>query len=350
MNDLKLVNYLKMPSEVWGFLEWATGIIRLNLTQEDFDSMLSNVIEEGDFRESLNHEYFHLLQISTSGYLYYFVTELLVDIIPYWKTALTGQAKGMDIFKSTVENIPELNKKIKNRFAEIDKPNKNGITTRQIIEGWAFLFQKNQINPLISADSFKNELKYYESDYSASYHFLETIFQDKAKDYLPLISYISLCFNNPADFFHDYCSLLLNESNCKSISNNNAFLIAEKLRDKYFYFGTPIEVEKYLYKRNRYNPFYEKTIADIINYCTNNNLDFFSLMTDSKNINSHFEKLNLKCPIIFNPENIYIPYHEDESVSINKQKFKSTNLLVLSTLCLIIYKNNANGPKYLKKK
>lgn len=347
--DVSLEKYLKIPNNVWGFLEWTTGIIRINLSYEEYLKIGSNKLEKEEYEETLKHEFYHLLQISTSGYLYFFVTEILVDIIPFWRNAMIGEGKGGDIFKKILLDIPELNEKMKNKFSAIDIENKDGITARQIIEGSAFLFQKIHAVKDITPEKFRKELKYYEKDYCGSYEFMYNLIGNKAFVYLPMVSFISLCFIKPQDFFSDLCVLLVKEVSKKDLlSLEELLVLAESLREKHHYLGTPIEVEQYQYKRNYFNPFYDRHINLIIAYCKQNKMDFFRLMCYPSNTLKIWETEKIVTALIFNPDYILSPYEDEDEWNVADKKFKTSEMLVLTTLCLIIYKNKAIGPKFMK--
>lgn len=350
-NEISLEKYLKIPDNVWAFLEWTTGVIRINLSHDEYLKINSNQCEQQEYEETLKHEFYHLLQISTSGYLYFFVTELLVDIIPFWRNAMIEEGKGIDIFKKILLDIPELNEKIKNKFSEIDIENKNGVTTRQIIEGSAFLFQKIYAIKDITPQKYQKELTYYDKDYNNSYEFLSNLIGDKAFTYLPMVSFISLCFIKPHDLFDDICNLLAEKlKDKKEVSLEELLVISESLRGKHYYLGTPIEVEKYQYKRQYFNPFYDRYINLLINYCKQNEINFFSLMCYPSNTLKIWDTEDIVTPLIYNPENIVSPYKDKDEWNVADKKFKTSTMLVLSTLCLIIYKNKATGPKFMKSK
>jgi hypothetical protein len=77
-------------------------------------------------------------------------------------------------------------------------------------------------------------------------------------------------------------------------------------------------------------------------------MSLFDLMAATDRCYAYLSAPDFEMPMIFNPEDVIIP---DALTSLNLKKatFTYRNVLVLTVLCLIIYRNTASGPTLLSR-
>ena len=130
-----------VPRGVAGYLDWTTGLMRVNATHD----VWARIARTPDLRtlprweqgvvETITHETIHFLQITTTSYLYRFAVTLFELV----KSAIHFPVH--DVSELPIRATPELAQKLRAHFATLDARGAHGVTVRSLAEGQAMLAQ-----------------------------------------------------------------------------------------------------------------------------------------------------------------------------------------------------------------
>lgn len=359
---------LSLPNNTWGFLEWATGVLRINATSEEFKNLSSLPnYERLGYEETITHEMFHLFQICTAGYLYYFATLSLKEIYPLIIPYLTDILKLLqetpggsvrtvghsDLWQLLVNTPPQPSKSLKMHFQSIDQPGNSNITIREIVEGAAYLVQKQTHSINLTTEGFSKLLDYVPgNEYVSAYRLAESILGLHTFDLFNVVSFVSLCFQQPQMVFAPLCEEFKKhqihhlDSTTKPLINE----IIDHLRLKNVYLGTA----DWFVNRNptyKKHPFYfsalKKTArlsADIFN------MSFIELMATPHKWVGEFRK-GIGMPILLNPDE-FIVIEDPNAIGYVKAENESNTLhtILACTYSLLIMKSHHLGFRCLELK
>jgi hypothetical protein len=342
--DFELAPFLHLPANTFAFLEWCTGVLRINLTTNEYKQRLNHPQQRAELEEFIHHERFHMLQIVTSGFLYHFTTELVKDILPFWKNALAENTKGRMLFYKTISTIPDLSPAVRKKFGALAQEDADGLSINALIEGAALFYQKTaSYPPELIIDELRLATSYLPQEYTSAFRYaskhLETasILQHFAE-----LTHLALCFQQPVAAFRYLVDALTNKE-ADLRASAQAFRQGGNL-----YLGTPFEVERFLYQREGYNPFFAHQVTQVIAHCNELKLSLFDLMAAPDLCHAYLSGPSFDLPMIFNPDEVIIP-DALQSLNLKNATFTYRNVLVLTVLCLIIYRNTASGPALLRK-
>lgn len=188
-----ILRHYHLPDGVWGYLDWVTGLVRLNLTGEEY----ANGTRTEEFELTLNHELFHAFQICTTGYLYRLCTELLREIV----RIIIAVSPEVDIFE-VIERPPAGTARINELLHAMDAANPDGITVRDLVEGYAFYGHAALHDPALKAAAFSRRLDDAPAEeYRRAFRYCEAQLGRRAFGIFPLLCYLSLLFRDPPDVF-----------------------------------------------------------------------------------------------------------------------------------------------------
>ena len=193
VTEEKILRHYHLPDGVWGYLDWVTGLVRLNLSSEEYESRTRTE----EFELTLNHELFHAFQICTTGYLYRLCTELLRGIV----RIIVAVSPQVDIFE-VIERPPTGTARIDELLGAMDAANADGITVRDLVEGYAFYGHAALHEPRLTARAFSGQLAAAPSEeYRRAFRYCEERLGRRAFGIFPLLCYLSLLFRDPPDVF-----------------------------------------------------------------------------------------------------------------------------------------------------
>lgn len=362
----ELEQALSLPDSTWGFLEWATGVLRINATVEEIKSLDSLPdYERLGYEETITHEMFHLFQICTAGYLYYFATlslrEIYPLIAPYLASLINFLQKNPgesvttighnELWQLLMNEPPMLSANLKKYFQSIDEPGNNNITIREIVEGSAYLAQKQIHSINLTAARFSKLLEYAPgNEYVSAYWLAESILESHTFDLFNVIAFISLCFQQPHLVFVHLCEefkkhqIHILDDTTKPLIEK----IIDHLRLSNAYLGTS---DRFVNRHPTYkkHPFYfdalKKTVrlsADVLN------TSFIELMASPQNWAGEFRK-GIGMPILLNPDEFVIL--EDPAALGYVKTEDETSLLHTIFACtysLLIMKSDHLGFRYIE--
>lgn len=222
-----VASLLALPPQMFALLDWCSGIVRVNATQEQYELLRRNADHPDEMTEDevaimevLSHECFHFLQICTTGYLY----QLAIELMQEFGSLLPRNAK--DALQA-IQEVPRLlsqsgGSRLKSIVESIDVPGRDGVTVRAIVESHAFFAQKLHHYRNLSAPHYKQMLNSVPGpDYRAAYDFVEAqLGEDYAFSMFSLLASLALCTAAPQDTFGNFCRAAAHEKlNVKTVAD-----------------------------------------------------------------------------------------------------------------------------------
>ncbi len=195
---------------MWGYLDWVTGLVRINVSGDEFSGSRRTT----EFELTLNHELFHAFQICTTGYLYRLSMETLREIV----RIISSVQRSSDILR-LIRTPPAGSATLDTLLSEIDESNNDGITVRDIVEGYAYFAHEALNDPSMSATDYSAKLVLAPSaEYTNAFRFSVDRIGERSFEVFPLLCYLALLFRDPTAVFgklHDRVATLALESKPK---------------------------------------------------------------------------------------------------------------------------------------
>lgn len=203
--EMGVIDSFDVPDDVAGYLEWASGILFVNCTKEEWHEFLAQSEQswfDRDamiFNQTITHETYHFYQIATTGYLYRFVSRLFAEVANH----IGFPVKETNLNK-LIEDLAKPSDTLRDLMAEIDRPGPKGLTVRDIVESAAYLYEFKYHYPAFDALSFKEQIEIENppKEYRFAFEIAEACLGDSAFDNFLIVSILSLCFDNPTEAFY----------------------------------------------------------------------------------------------------------------------------------------------------
>jgi hypothetical protein len=339
---------LVLPPTVWGYFEWFTGMVRINLDYKSYKRNKLSTVERLEVEETYNHEFFHCCQICTTGYLHYHVAQFLKEIAPFWRKLTKDVLARKKLSLMLVEVFKEkqtITAGMMKLFSTLDKPGKShSVTARTIIESQAYLVQKQMSDRALKHEKFIKMLEQAPSEeYSEAYLMTAKYIGNDTFRHFHAIAYASLLFFEPQDVFEPICvhlsKLNLHEKDVASELKG----IIDSLKTDNKYLGNNEDVTNLFFPHKEMNPFYKQSVRVLQQVCSEREIDYFGLMSDPAlwlgEIITQFD-----LPIIFNNGDV----HQHKKKHVFDESLDMTLHLILGTICLIISNQRQDcAPRYL---
>lgn len=309
-----LSQYIILPNHVKGYLDWVTGILRLNCTHDTYRVFTSKDEQEFDiYWETFIHEMFHFFQIISFGYLYKYVTKIGWEFLlnEDYQNDLVKQLKNTNEIKNSVKNIGDIYIKRYNTLSIID-----------LIEGHAFYSHNKSLLKLTDISSVEKIYKPYKNTiYHNAYKYMCDKIGNKAFYLFPGVCAISLSFTEPVLSFLELCDGAkkinpdVNEDNIENVLVDLVNLVYADIADHYETKLLKSPLEEQLEDTDTYNVFYTPIIRQL------------SKMEDFANIHYYMRNpqsfpsdifLNAMRPILFNDATILVPKKLDKGIFASK--------------------------------
>jgi hypothetical protein len=216
---------LALPPDTAAYLDWTTGILRINANYEQWFDLISRTdggilvpttlsSQELDLLETVTHESTHLLQIVTTGFLYSVAVELYAGIGTYVESF--GSSFGEDDVLAILEHgIPAaLMEEIRSILLRLDVCGPDNVTARSIVESSAFMAQKRTHHLGLSRQKYAQMLETQcpGPEYRRAYDVAVQYLGDDAFDLFPLLASLSLCTRRPEQIFSSFCEQISKEN------------------------------------------------------------------------------------------------------------------------------------------
>lgn len=189
---------LVLPSGVQGFLDWNTGIIRLNCDASDYAIRMRTPISDGGVKETFYHESHHFAQVLLCGYLFRHCASLrrVVDAVVSMNSQLTFEDK---------KKLRSLDKKYRDSHSNLMRCSESGLSSLDLVESLTFYLHSFS-NGYLDTTSYQALL--HRSNLSREYKHgylvgVERLDQDRFHRVFPLVVQLSLCFESPPDTYVD---------------------------------------------------------------------------------------------------------------------------------------------------
>jgi hypothetical protein len=319
-------DHYRLPDGVWGYLDWVTGLVRVNVSSHEFSG--SKRTEQ--FELTLNHELIHAFQICTTGYLYRLGTELLREVV----RIILSVSANPDVFE-LIRTPPPSSVKIDTLLFEIDCANTDGITVRDLVEGYAYYAHEALQDVALSGATYARRLAAAPArEYANAFRYSEQRINERAFEVFPLLCYLALLFRDPPDVFCKLHDLLpLGRWPAKPKFFRQVVRLLDQIPAEYL--GIPSQEQK-LY--NLDNPFYSWSMRKIRETIGPSLLEYVG---EPGRIPNAVQEALLR-PIILND------FHQIEPHSFRGDSPYSVNAtLITAVTSFRILSTHAAGPKML---
>jgi len=326
--DHLILQFVKLPQSIFGHLDWTTGAVRMNLSYEEYQK-IANTPQWQQYQEVLLHEFFHGLQICSSGFLYNFTVELTYQL---WENSLKMSSNELMLEKKFYEKI-ELSESTVKTMRNIFDSSK-GISIIDLIESSAYINHNLMYDQEYDTTKYLNDRKLYsqfDNPYFSVYNFLESDFGIDAFYIIPAISFYSLLFKNPIKAFYTLRNQLIDQE-----FNDLQELIdimdanVEKLMTTFEYLGSPLIDD---IKNDALHPFYSQQLEGLKAKVSSKVIK--SIMSNARNMTL---PIYHECtrPIIFNCTEVFYP---DDFNSPNFKEWDQSELIdTLKVMNALSYK------------
>lgn len=193
-----------------GYLDWVSGAIRVGITKGEWDSLialgpgpLALRSRPARLAATFTHERFHLIQVISTGFLFRTVSDLAEEV----RSMLDLPARDPgDALVAAIERIKQGSLRTSERYHAIlgalDESMSVGVTTRQIVEGAAFVFEHRNHRPFLTATDYRalvlDALSDGQSEYRRAFDMAADMLGDQgAYDQLPILAFAALHFQSP---------------------------------------------------------------------------------------------------------------------------------------------------------
>ncbi|MCE0482967.1 MAG: hypothetical protein LV479_01865 [Methylacidiphilales bacterium] len=194
----------------WAFLDWITGVVRINRSSSDYFSLREKTLksdnitlkqDEALLLETVTHESFHYLQICTSAYLYNLVRRL--------HDALSKHLIQHPIL--TYENLASwqmtsLREEFQFHTSILNIAGPEGLTPLHILEAAAFYMQKRYHLRNLTPAQYQDERAGECVEYTLAYDVAVSILgENTAFTVFPLFAAMSFWTSKPVETFVGLC-------------------------------------------------------------------------------------------------------------------------------------------------
>lgn len=340
METTKLSEYFEVPPEVAGYLEWGSGILRVNCSFEDWNIINKHPDYPHSFSDlsitaTLTHETFHFLQICTSGFLYRFACQYF-DLMRKFIKQEAGIPLTDEKIKRFLKNPSGISDTIINHISVLDRPGCLGVTVRDIVESAAYLYEHKTHYINLDITGYENFLKQDlpPKEYYYAFDKAKEILGENTFDNFLFAAFISLCFEHPEAVFADVLKNIADHNLIyRDVTDIPKFINAvQTLFSVHLALGSAAEVA--LNKGSQFwHPVYNNAILSL-----NETADQFSpiaLVVDSKAMTIEAALSNVR-PTVFNKNYIWIPKSFEKGRSQSQIEGEMKVFILLGAMIMAI--------------
>lgn len=340
VSSAEISRIMALPSNVMGYLDWSTGLLRINLDSEEYGSIGegSDVIASR-FQETLCHEMFHVYQICTTGFLFNYVTAFSKEL---WLEAFEMESDRP--VTGLIGGEVHVSDELASLIESIHAPKAHGLAVVDIVESHAFLAHNRTIEPEIPRDFFRLRMAgLKDSPYQKAFGYAERKLGVYAGDYLCPIAYEALCFHDPVDVFVILVDAVAEEMFAHVESTEDIEQIMKQARkslsSRQDYIGNP---RRLLDDDQDIHPFYADTLTQIANaYDEEATRDFMCFPESTPN---HFHTITLR-PLLLNDSTTVI-LRDFEPLIFDSADEHRAGMLLLAALSYEHLRTSASGPSF----
>lgn len=340
MGKIKLSQYFEVPPEVAGYLEWGSGILRVNCSFEEWEEINRNFGNpRSEFARSVlatvTHETFHFLQICTTGFLYAFACRYF-DLMRNLIKNRAGYPLTEVKIRFFLNNPPEHTDEIIDHISLLDRPGHSGITVRSIVESAAYFYEHATHYPNIDARAYDEILARDKppEEYYQAYSLSKEILGNTAFSNFLLAAFISLCFSRPEMVYEDVLKIIASNSlNYKDDRDLSKFFQAvQPLFSSHSALGSAAEVA--LNGSNApLHPVYKNVILSLNE--TADKINPIELVVNPQAMTVEAALGNVR-PVVFNKNHVLIPRSFEKQSSQEQLTTEMTVVILLGAMILAI--------------
>lgn len=306
---IKLSQYFRVPEYVAGYLEWGTGIIRINTDYEKWQQYCGDNSSQPPehFRPviaTITHESYHFLQIAVTGFMYRFALSYFEAMRESISTH-TGESLTDDTLYRFLTNPPKVSEKVGSLLQLLHRKGPSGVTSLDIIESAAFFYEHRTHFINLTPQGY-NRIIQNESppkEYYAAYREAERVLGPEAFDKFLISTVLSLCFEEPQDIFPAVLQCVKAvKGPYQNASNIPSFIMSiQDLMKEHAVLGTSME---YMNNSGKKHPIYHKALL-----CLNDMADMVSpvdLVSRAGAMSIDTARASVQ-PLVFNGNRILVP-------------------------------------------
>jgi len=340
VSSAEIARIMALPSNVMGYLDWSTGLLRVNMESEEYGAVgerADGIAEQ--FQETLCHEMFHVYQICTTGFLLNYVTAFSKEL---WLKAFDMESDRP--ITELIGGEVQLSDELVSLIRSIHAPGAHGLAIIDIVESHAFLAHNRTIEPEIPRDFFRLRMAgLADSPYQKAFGFAERKLSVYAGDYLCPIAYEALCFHDPVEVFVTLVDAVAEQMFAHVESADDIEKIMKharkSLESRQDHIGNP---RRLLDAGQDIHPFYADTLTEIANaYDEEDTRDFMCFPECTPN---HFHTITLR-PLLLN-DSTTVTLRDFEPVVFKTADEHRAGLLLLSALSYEHLRASAPGPSF----
>lgn len=201
---------LLLPRGTLGYLDWVSGIVRLNMSRADYDFFLQGTLPVRRRRtllSTIHHEALHVLQIVFSGFLYGFVTNARGFV-----SATLAERRGFAFERAESTSSPDrttwvCENGLRKMLAKLDEIGEHKLSIRAIVESLTLLTETREQQP---SWTHRNYIRYLGkeapgTEYRSAFEFVTSKLGESAFEWFPTLAHMALCSHEPVAVLASLC-------------------------------------------------------------------------------------------------------------------------------------------------
>jgi hypothetical protein len=305
-----------LPGNVLGYLEWSSGLLRINATLEEWTAVKNRVSQTrlldgshpfdpraASLIRAVTHEQFHFLQVITTGYPYSLACVVFIRIMQHLSAAMGSDETLKQWVSLSNELAPPLD--VQEKFAELDMKSAEGLTIRYVIESAAHLYECKSHMPGLDHQRYLDYLAAAKlpPEYRATYEAATKVVGPAAFSIFLPAAAVALCFRWPNEVLGVVLGYMDGDEEPGALANVlNA--IAD-LKPRYEYLGTAVEIATGQWSPGTplVHPFYTQALRSVLAHSSPERLLLLTMHPDQM---KGLAPLAAQ-PVLFNDDRVQLP-------------------------------------------
>lgn len=244
---MKLSEAFKVPAKVLGYLEWASGILFVNATYDEFKGATSGSLgqpltpRQRYLLQTITHESYHFAQVVTTGFFFRFACQALKCVSGILRPPLDA-----DRVESLLATPPPMSEEYIDLVATLDAHSGDNLTNRAVIESSTIFFEHREHLRGLDHDSYLKLLRVRiplrSSEYRIAYEIATDVLGPQAFDAFLPVSFIALCFDSPPDAFRGALTALRRNGSPREWTLRIVQQVFESIGSSHRPLGSAVEV------------------------------------------------------------------------------------------------------------
>jgi hypothetical protein len=341
------VDPFAVPAGVAGYLEWCSGTLFINRTFEAWKAYqgrpqgapLDSATQA--LLQTITHETYHFLQITVTGFAYQFACLLFGEIRKQINPPLDETR-----LRELRASPPEPSAGLRFLAGFLDEPDADGLSTRDILESAAFLYEYKTHYTGLSAQGYSSllEANCPSPEYRKAYDLTVKVLGNRAFDEYLSLSVAALCFAEPNKVFVDILSAARNCRHVRAVEYIRS--IASRVAARHQAIGSAAQVafEGTSPLGKLQHPIYTPAVVAL----NNSSFDPFEVLTNPSYLGRGVAE-SLVRPILLKDGVLWLPSATMERLKSNhplEDQMRAT--VIMGAIALGITSNRINVASYRK--